>query len=635
MRSEPRGSDTVSPMSGRMPPDDPTGEDPIGEGLGRAIRVLRTARDLGRRELAERAGLSYSYLAEIENGDKSPSAKALAALAGALGLALHELVAAAEAWRAPVATADEPLAVPTATARDLALETLGELRDADSSGVPDEDPAAEALVERMRSTLEDRPELAFRSLRSPGSPSRTAAFAAQRLAFPFTGRSRAASPAAVPEALLEEIRGGHCVAFVGAGFARAARLPAWGELLREVARRARLDAALRAHVERRVALGSSSALDEAAQVLEDALGRDALIGALREILGHPEPTDTMRRRLELLRGIPFRSILTTNFDGLLAGEAPGAEAYRRALRPEAYRWWAPRFWSGEGAHALKLHGDLGDPSRAAASVVLTRRDYRRRVHEDAAYATFLRSVMATSTVLYLGFSFEDAYLNELRSEVLALLGQRSESEPLAYAVANDVPPATGDHFRRHEGIEILGYDSDAGRDFSGFDAWLEAIHERTSPLLRFARHLERGRILWVDPHPENNEPAFAHLARAAALAHREGTALVRVASADEGLARIAEAAAGEPFDLAITHWGDGAARDEAGARVSAAERLLAGLRARDLRCPVVVFAAAAPAAEVERRKRAALGLGAIAYCFAFETLYQAIERVLAPAAETG
>ena len=66
-----RGSDTVSPMSGRLPPDDQTGEDPIGEGLGRAIRVLRTARDLGRRELAERAGLSYSYLAEIENGDKS------------------------------------------------------------------------------------------------------------------------------------------------------------------------------------------------------------------------------------------------------------------------------------------------------------------------------------------------------------------------------------------------------------------------------------------------------------------------------------------------------------------------------------------------------------------------------------
>ena len=34
----------------------------------------------------------------------------------------------------------------------------------------------------------------------------------------------------------------------------------------------------------------------------------------------------------------------------------------------------------------------------------------------------------------MGFSFEDAYLNELRSEVLALLGQGNESAPVAYEV---------------------------------------------------------------------------------------------------------------------------------------------------------------------------------------------------------
>jgi hypothetical protein len=38
--------------------------------------------------------------------------------------------------------------------------------------------------------------------------------------------------------------------------------------------------------------------------------------------------------------------------------------------------------------------------------------------------------------------------------------------------------------------------------------------------------------------------------------------------------------------------------------------------------------------DVEQRKRTALGLGANAYCFCFEDLYQAIERILAPGEET-
>jgi transcriptional regulator with XRE-family HTH domain len=66
------------------------------DALGRAVKVLRTVRDLSRRELAEAAGLSYSYLAEIENGGKQPSSRALAAIAEALGLSASQLLGEAE-----------------------------------------------------------------------------------------------------------------------------------------------------------------------------------------------------------------------------------------------------------------------------------------------------------------------------------------------------------------------------------------------------------------------------------------------------------------------------------------------------------------------------------------------------------
>jgi transcriptional regulator with XRE-family HTH domain len=79
------------------------------EALGRTIRVYRAARDLARRELAEQAEISYSYLAEIEKGSKYPSAKALHAIAKALGLSPAELLTAAETLETPgeVAAAED------------------------------------------------------------------------------------------------------------------------------------------------------------------------------------------------------------------------------------------------------------------------------------------------------------------------------------------------------------------------------------------------------------------------------------------------------------------------------------------------------------------------------------------------
>jgi len=68
----------------------------FGKALGRTIKVLRTDLGLRRRELAERAGISYSYITEIENGNKPPSASVLNPIAAALGVRMSELMHMAE-----------------------------------------------------------------------------------------------------------------------------------------------------------------------------------------------------------------------------------------------------------------------------------------------------------------------------------------------------------------------------------------------------------------------------------------------------------------------------------------------------------------------------------------------------------
>ena len=69
----------------------------FSEALGRTIKVIRTDLGVERRELAARAGISYSYLTEIENGNKPPSSAVLAPIASALGLRMSQLIDAAEA----------------------------------------------------------------------------------------------------------------------------------------------------------------------------------------------------------------------------------------------------------------------------------------------------------------------------------------------------------------------------------------------------------------------------------------------------------------------------------------------------------------------------------------------------------
>jgi transcriptional regulator with XRE-family HTH domain len=76
-------------------------EDPaFYEALGRAIKVVRTQQDVSRKDLAERAGLSYAYLSDIETGRGRPSSKALLAVAQALGLTPSELLQDAELYGA-------------------------------------------------------------------------------------------------------------------------------------------------------------------------------------------------------------------------------------------------------------------------------------------------------------------------------------------------------------------------------------------------------------------------------------------------------------------------------------------------------------------------------------------------------
>ncbi|MCE5254862.1 MAG: helix-turn-helix transcriptional regulator [Actinomycetia bacterium] len=103
--------------------------------LGRTIKVRRTDLGIGRRELAERARISYSYLTEIENGNKPPSPSVLGPIAEALGLRLSELTQATEKRMESPEQAPTPVSAEAEWSRRFASERaalevpFGELAD--------------------------------------------------------------------------------------------------------------------------------------------------------------------------------------------------------------------------------------------------------------------------------------------------------------------------------------------------------------------------------------------------------------------------------------------------------------------------------------------------------------------------
>lgn len=409
----------------------------------------------------------------------------------------------------------------------------------------------------------------------------------------------------VPAELIDAIVHGRCVAFVGAGFS-IPTVPPWNDLLRALVKAVPAPAPLKADLSEW--LGGSSLTsreyEAIAQAIESLQDRSAFARTLRSVL-RPDGVSRelhadQKNRTAWLLGTPLRAILTTNFDEVLEGDAvPSPEAYGRILAAPPRAWTAAEFWSGGALQpppTIKLHGTV---ARMDEDIVFSTLSYRTLLHEKAGYKSFLRAVFATHTVLFLGFSFTDEYINELRSEILSMIGLEAKNRGRDFAVVDTrkMPRLMRRHMEEHEGLHLLSYESNDEDQHSGFDRWLEAIHDATNPHQTLRNVIRGRRILWFDPSASNNDYGYAVLRDSGGSG---STVIDSVLTVDDALAKLAE----HDYDLVISHFGWRPAGP------SNAEALLSGMRSGDLRAPVIVFASGH---ERESNRNCVLRLGALAY----------------------
>ena len=189
-------------------------------------------------------------------------------------------------------------------------------------------------------------------------------------------------------ALVDAFLRGQCVLFAGAGVSASA-LPKWRRLV---------DLLSRALPELEAEGATPGDFLDIAQWYVEAHGRERLLRELVSIYGGQpaQPTELAAA----VAALPSSLYFTTNYDEVLEaalrarGDLPDVVVDDRhiALVDERYR-----------TTVIKLHGSVTVPE----SIVLTREDYVTYGETHKAAITYLQSLLATRTFLFVGFSFAD------------------------------------------------------------------------------------------------------------------------------------------------------------------------------------------------------------------------------------
>lgn len=220
----------------------------------------------------------------------------------------------------------------------------------------------------------------------------------------------------IPAEIITALKTNRCILFVGSGLSSQVKrsnnrpLPTWVGFLTEL-----LDWAVANQIkfwgdpeDIRQMIKKGNLL-MAAQELQDRLGTTMIGEFLSFVFGDKlvRPSETHR----LLPHIPFRSILTTNYDSLIEGayavenegRIPAVFTQEDLLsRPSPLR-------RDNFSFIFKIHGHIDRPS----TIILGSKDYQDLLFRTPGYRQFIETLFSTYAVVFIGFGVNDPDLNNI------------------------------------------------------------------------------------------------------------------------------------------------------------------------------------------------------------------------------
>lgn len=250
----------------------------------------------------------------------------------------------------------------------------------------------------------------------------------------------------IPEHLLDSIRSGNCIGFVGSGLSIPSGLPSWSQLISLLIEEVRrIDPTKGVEFQQQVEMGH---LLQVAQYAKAELGESAYFDVLIRCYRHGERHHSNH---DLVTQIPFRGLITTNYDKLIET----AFTLQKAEIPICF---TPLSTSALASvlfskryFIFKLHGDIDYPE----SIILTKQDYTRILFSSPHVKTFIQSLFSQNTVLFIGYSLNDPDFDLLLTELTEIF---AGSTPPHYAILPNPDPMKVHDLKSRLNVRAISYD---------------------------------------------------------------------------------------------------------------------------------------------------------------------------------
>ncbi len=336
----------------------------------------------------------------------------------------------------------------------------------------------------------------------------------------------------IPKELLNSISEKKCILFVGAGLSSKVirscgkPLPSWKGFLSEL---------LEFCVDKRIPFSVN------VKDLEQMISNDNLIMVAQEIqetIGKHDFGDFLQKLFRdktvipssthlLLPQIPFRSIMTSNYDNLIEGAYTLKNSGRipnKFTQEDLLSISSPL--RKDDFYIFKVHGDFDRPN----SIVLGSRDYQKLFFRSPEYRQFLETLFSVYTVLFIGYGSSDPDLENVL-ERLSTIFDRTFDKHYILLPDNRFNFAEKKRLLLDKRLEVIEYEKDEGhsqvdsfiqeisdyftnnkiveKKIKKYDAFISYSHSNIEDIRKIRQYLIDNRLaVWFDMelHPSQDIP---------------------------------------------------------------------------------------------------------------------------------
>src|SRR5208283_2444371 len=236
------------------------------------------------------------------------------------------------------------------------------------------------------------------------------------------------------ENLINQIRKGEVIFWVGSGFSKTSGFLLGSELV-DIIKKNVTDSDISF-------ITNKNSLDDVSEEFVQLYGRKNLEGILKEKFG--KESETLKYQQQVGKIPQITNIITTNYDTCFE-QAYGDKICKIVLDTDIVK--CSKITK---VNLYKIHGDVETPQK----IVITKSDYANfysKGHESLLWNE-IRALITKSSVLFIGYSFEDTNVKLIFDDVLEKLGSEHRD---FFLISPSVPPHKQSYLKEKYSIKYL------------------------------------------------------------------------------------------------------------------------------------------------------------------------------------